>query len=96
MASKLSPVDVGDCTDFPTKYNPHEGKQVPFRTIIPREDGKVAFVNSPSCEKGNKVKRQELQLAKAQLSPDGQKLELMIVLKLAGAPIKLRYLLTRQ
>lgn len=96
IASKLSPVAVGSCTDFPKKYNPHEGKQVPFRTIIPREDGKKAFVNSPSCGKNNSVERQELELTKAHLSDGDRKLELTIVLKLAGVPIRLSYILERQ
>lgn len=97
LAASLSPVAVGDCTDFPMKYNPHEGRQVPFRTIIPRDGGRSAYVNSPSCGKNNTVERQELELTRAQLSEGGQKLELTIVLRLAKIlPIKLSYTLQRQ
>ena len=82
IGKHLSVVDVGQCPNFPMKYNPSEGQNVPFRTIIPRQGGKVAYVSSPSCHSSGTVSRQELQLIKADLSEDGNDLGLTIRLEI--------------
>jgi hypothetical protein len=97
LAAKLSPVNVGECkNNFPMKYNPDEGRQVPFRTIIPRQNGTKAFVNSPTCSKDQSVKRQELELIQAKLSEGDTKLELTIRLVLLRQTIDLNYVLYRK
>lgn len=86
----LSPVAVGQCAkNFPRKFNALEGKKVPFRTIIPRNGGESAVVNSPECKDDTRtVERKELELARLELSEDGQTLWVTIAFKPFG-PIEL-------
>ncbi len=96
--ASLSPVNVGQCDDiFPMKYDKYENKNVPFRTIIPQEDGSSAVVSSPACNKKNHVvNRQELKLAKAILSDDEKKLEIEIQIVVLEQVVHLTYLLDKQ
>lgn len=97
LAAKLSPVDVGQCEAiFPMKYNPDEGMNVPFRTIIPRNNGKTAVISSPSCNSQRQVERQELNLKQAVLSPDQNQLTLTIQIKVAFITVNVDYILNRQ
>lgn len=97
QAAKFSPVEVGACEDsFPKKFSSLENALVPYRTIIPREDGAAAVMSSPSCNKQNQVKRDELNLAKAVLSPDGNQLTLTIQIKIAVLSVNIDYILNRQ
>jgi hypothetical protein len=98
IASRLSPVDVGPCEDiFPMKYDKYENQNVPFRTIIPRQEGLTAVVSSPSCNKQkHEVKRQELKLAKTLLLNNEQTLEIEIQMTVLGQIVHLTYLLEKQ
>ena len=84
IVAKLSPVLVGKCGDhFPYKYNRIENKLVPFRTIIPYEDGNKTVVSSPSCTTfKHQVKRTELPLVKLDLSENQKHLDVEIHYKL--------------
>lgn len=99
LGKKFSVVDVGSCDkEFPKKFSVDEGQYVPFRTIIPREGGKRAFVSSPACGANGKVKRSELELMRLDLSPDQQQLEITIRLHIEqlGANVDLKYLMKRR
>ena len=86
----LSTVDVGSCgANFPMKFSVDEQAMVPFRTIIPRQNGARAFVSSPSCGRSGQVERTELELNKANVSPDQSKLALTIRLRISSLLVPL-------
>lgn len=83
IGKNLSNVDTGRCDAiFPKKFSAPGATMVPFRTIIPRENGSRAFVSSPSCGFDGKVKRGELELIKAELSPDQSRLLITILVQI--------------
>lgn len=75
----FSPVNVGNChAVFPSKRSPLEGdKNVPVRTIISKDGGKMAVISSPSCKNG-KVERKSPVLEELKLSPDKNHLQVTI------------------
>jgi hypothetical protein len=99
LAGSLSPVAVGQCgPNFPMKYSQREGKRVPFRTIIPRDGGRTAVVSSPSCDPSLNVTRQELNLARLELSDHDKTLQVTIEFEvpLLGEIAELTYVLHRK
>jgi hypothetical protein len=94
IGKNFSVVDVGNCTDFPKKWSDEEQMSVPFRTLIPRNGGNSAVVSSPSCSHGV-VSRQELDLKRAELSPDGKQLLITIELVTPLLKAELTYQLNR-
>lgn len=97
LVASFSPVDVGHCGEnFPMKFNPDEGRRVPFRTIIPKNNGESAVTSSPSCNRRGEIERQELNLSSGVLSPDGNALTLTITIKALGLTVDVDYVLKRQ